>query len=124
MDYIKILKSDSKIEIIEDPYKAVKEADIVYTDVWISMGQEKDIKNKEKIKLLKPYTVNKKLMNFTGKDSTIFLHCLPAAHDGQVHNMEVTEEVFESKNSLVFDQAENRLHTIKSILISIIGGKN
>ena len=123
LDYIKNIKSDSKIEITEDPYKAVKEADIIYTDVWISMGQEKTTKIEEKIVLLKPYAVNNKLMNSTGKESTIFLHCLPAAHDGQVHNMEVTEDVFESKKSLVFDQAENRLHTIKAILVSIIGGK-
>ncbi len=123
VEYVKEINDDSKIEITEDPYKAVIGADIIYTDVWISMGQENNVKGEEKIKLLKPYEVNKKLMKYTGKDSTIFLHCLPAAHDGQVHNMEVTEEVFESENSLVFDQAENRLHTLKSILNSILGGK-
>ena len=124
LDYIKSINSESKIEITEDPYKAVKGADVIYTDVWISMGQEKDTKSKEKIELLKPYKVNKKIMDSTGKDSTIFLHCLPAAHDGKVHNMEVTDEVFESEKSFVFDQAENRLHTIKAILVAVIGGKN
>lgn len=123
VDYVKNIKKNSKVEIIDDPNKAVKGADIIYTDVWVSMNQEKEKKNNEKIKLLKPFQVTGKLMSLTGKDTTIFLHCLPAAHEEQIHNMEVKDEVFESRQSLVFDQAENRLHTIKAILISIIRGK-
>lgn len=123
IEYVEDIKKESKVEITDDPIKAVKGADIIYTDVWVSMNQEKDKKNNEKIKLLKPFQVTGKLMGLTGKDTTIFLHCLPATHEEQIHNMEVTDDVFESKQSYVFDQAENRLHTIKAILISIIRGK-
>jgi ornithine carbamoyltransferase len=123
VNYVEGIKKNSKIEIIDDPIKAVKGADIIYTDVWVSMNQENDKKNNEKIKLLKPFQVTAKLMSLTGKETTIFLHCLPAAHEEQIHNMEVTDDVFESGQSFVFDQAENRLHTIKAILISIIRGK-
>ncbi len=124
LDYVtKIKKNDSiKINITEDPYEAIKNADVVYTDVWVSMGEEDNPETEEKINLLKPYKVNKKLIKATNKDSTIFMHCLPATHNGEMHYMEVTEEVFESNQSCVFDQAENRLHTIKAILIAVLGG--
>ena len=78
------------------------------------MGEEG--KAAERVALLKPYQVNKKMMDMTGKDSTIFLHCLPA-----VKGNEVTEEVFESSNSLVFDEAENRLHSIKAVMVATLG---
>jgi len=112
----------SVVKLVEDPSKAVKDADVIYTDVWVSMGEEKDTEKQNKINSLKKYRVDSKIMNSTGKDSTIFLHCLPATHDGGMHHMEVTEEVFESDRSYVFDQAENRLHTIKAILVALIGG--
>jgi ornithine carbamoyltransferase len=110
----------AKIEMNEDPIAAVKNSDVIYTDVWVSMGEENLPGSAEKIKLLTPYQVNTEVMKATGKKDTIFLHCLPASHDSDKHIMEVTEEVFSSKQSYVFDQAENRLHTIKAILITII----
>ena len=121
MSYINQIKT-SKIEITESPKKAVEGADIIYTDVWVSMGEENNSGIKDKIGSLKPYEVNQKLMRASGKDSTIFLHCLPASHKNGKHYMEVTEDVFESEKSFVFDEAENRLHTIKAILVSILKG--
>ncbi|NLM13124.1 MAG: ornithine carbamoyltransferase, partial [Epulopiscium sp.] len=91
--------SEGKITITEDIQSAVDGADVIYTDVWCSMGEEDQ--SVERIKLLKPYQVNASLMNRTGKDNTIFMHCLPA-----VKGNEVTEEVFESRASVVFDEAE------------------
>ena len=104
--------SGAKIQI-SDKMDVVKGADALYTDVWVSMGEEalKD----ERIKLLSPFQVNSDLMKATGKESTIFLHCLPA-----VKGQEVTEEVFESKASRVWDEAENRKHTIKAIMLGLI----
>lgn len=92
----------------------VKGADTIYTDVWCSMGEED--KAAERVALLKPYQVNKALMEKTGKDTTIFMHCLPA-----VKGNEVTEEVFESEASVVFDEAENRMHTIKAVMAATLG---
>jgi ornithine carbamoyltransferase len=106
--------SGGSIEVFVDPEKAVKGADAVYTDVWISMGEEAEKENR--VKLLKPYQVNANLMNATGRDDTIFLHCLPAEKGN-----EVTEEVFESRASKVFDEAENRMHTIKAVMVATIG---
>ncbi|MBQ2313644.1 MAG: ornithine carbamoyltransferase [Treponema sp.] len=105
-------KSGAKITV-SDQKSVVKNADCLYTDVWVSMGEEalKD----ERIKLLKPFQVNKDLMAATGKPSTIFLHCLPA-----VKGQEVTEDVFEGASSKVWDEAENRKHTIKAILLALI----
>lgn len=103
----------SKIKVTDD-LKAVKGADVLYTDVWISMGEEK--KEQERERLSKPYQVNAELMKKTGNPDTIFLHCLPA-----VKGKEVTEEVFESEASLVFEEAENRLHTIKAIMVATLG---
>ena len=103
--------SGAKIQI-SDKIDIVKGADALYTDVWVSMGEE-NLKD-QRIKLLEPFQVNSALMKSTGKD-TVFLHCLPA-----VNGQEVTEEVFESKSSKVWDQAENRKHTIKAIMLGII----
>lgn len=105
--------SGSSVTITED-INAVKGADVIYTDVWCSMGEE-DLA-KERIELLRPYQVNKELMDLTGKKETRFMHCLPA-----VKGNEVTEEVFESENSVVFDEAENRMHTIKAVMVATLG---
>lgn len=99
---------------ISDHISCVEGADVIYTDVWASMGEE--AKTAERVKLLRPYQVNAELMKKTGKDTTIFLHCLPA-----VKGNEVTEEVFESPASLVFDEAENRMHTIKAVMVATLG---
>ena len=106
-------EAGSTITITED-VDAVQGADVIYTDVWASMGEE--AKAAERIKLLTPYQVNAQLMAKTGKESTIFMHCLPA-----VKGNEVTEEVFESPQSVVFDEAENRMHTIKAVMVATLG---
>ena len=124
IDYAQSIAKESSIIMEEDPIKAVEDADVIYTDVWISMGEENLPGSSKKFHQLTPYQVNEKIMAATGKPSTIFLHCLPASHNGEKHINEVTEEVFSSKQSLVFDQAENRLHTIKAILIKIITESN
>lgn len=111
--------------------KDVKDADVIYTDVWVSMGEED--KFEERIKQLIPYQVNMKMINNTENPDVIFLHCLPSFHDlntkvgneiyekYELKEMEVTDEVFRSKYSKVFDEAENRMHTIKAIMVSTIG---
>ena len=106
-------KSGSTVELSDDPAD-VAGADVIYTDVWASMGEE--AKTAERVKLLRPYQVNRAMMERTGKPGTIFLHCLPA-----VKGNEVTEEVFESPASLVFDEAENRMHTIKAVMVATLG---
>jgi len=110
----------------------VKGCDFVHTDVWVSMG-EPDAVWEERIRLLKPYQVNAALMAATGKEKARFLHCLPAFHDRKtkvgeeifrkfgLDGMEVTDEVFESPASVVFDQAENRVHTIKAVMVATLG---
>ncbi|OFZ81142.1 MAG: ornithine carbamoyltransferase [Bdellovibrionales bacterium RIFOXYD1_FULL_44_7] len=108
------------LELEKDPHKAVKNADAIYTDVWVSMGEDGKPGIQERIESLRPYQVNAKLMAATGKKNTVFLHCLPAHHQDGVHNMEVTEDVFESQNSRVFDEAENRLHTIKAVMVATL----
>ncbi len=105
-------QSDAKITISNE-ISVVKNADALYTDVWVSMGEE--ALKEERVKLLQPYQVNKELMAATGKPDTIFLHCLPA-----VKEQEVTEEVFESDASKVWDEAENRKHTIKAIMLALV----
>ena len=124
-------ESGGKITVTSDTDKAVSGADVLYTDVWVSMGEED--KFAERIKLLKPYQVNMDLVKKTGNDNVIFLHCLPAFHDlhttyGQnvyeqhgLKEMEVTDEVFRSKHSKVFDEAENRMHTIKAVMAATLG---
>ena len=99
---------------VTDDTDAVRGADAIYTDVWCSMGEE--ALAAERIALLKPYQVNDGLMAKTGKDTTIFLHCLPA-----VKGNEVTEEVFERYADVVFDEAENRMHTIKAVIVATLG---
>lgn len=106
-------ESGSIITLTEDT-AAVKDADVIYTDVWCSMGEED--KAAERVAILRPYQVNQELMGKTGKDSTIFMHCLPA-----VKGNEVTEDVFESAASVVFDEAENRMHTIKAVMVATLG---
>ena len=110
------LLGNGKVEITEDPFQAVKDADIIYTDVWISMGDKGDLEKKEK--LLTPYQINQKLLDATGKSSLV-MHCLPA-HRG----MEITSEVLDGKDSIVFDQAENRLHVQKAILETLLLQQN
>jgi len=106
-------ESGSVIEISDD-LAAVKDADAVYTDVWCSMGEED--KAAERVAILRPYQVNQELMDKTGKDSTIFLHCLPA-----VKGNEVSEEIFDKFADVVFDEAENRMHTIKAVMVATLG---
>jgi len=125
-------ETGAKITITDDVDKGVKDVDFVYTDVWVSMGEPEKVW-KERINTLLPYQVNMELLRKTGNDNVKFMHCLPAFHnrDTQVGEeiyqkfgisaMEVTEEVFESKNSIVFDESENRLHTIKAVMVATLG---
>jgi len=106
-------ESGAKITITDNAMAGVKDADVIYTDVWISMGEED--KSVERISALRPYQVNKELMNATGKKETIFMHCLPAVREN-----EVTNEVIESSASVVFDEAENRMHTIKAVMVATL----
>lgn len=118
------------LEFCEDPMEATKGAHVIYTDVWVSMG-EPDSVWQERIEELMPYQVNKKLMDNAGEQCR-FMHCLPAFHDlkttigKQIHDkfgidcMEVTDEVFESEKSIVFDEAENRMHTIKAVMLATL----
>lgn len=108
-------ESGASITVTDDT-AAVEGADAVYTDVWCSMGEED--KAAERIALLTPYQVNAELMAKTGKESTIFLHCLPA-----VKGKEVTEEIFEKYADVVFDEAENRMHTIKAVMVATLGNQ-
>ncbi|NYI42749.1 ornithine carbamoyltransferase [Demequina lutea] len=124
--------SGGSVTITEDPAAAVKGADFVYTDVWLSMGEEESAWQ-ERIEQLQPYQVNAKLMKATGNDHARFLHCLPSFHNRDttvgehlhekfsVDALEVTDEVFESAASAVFIQAENRMHTIKAVLVATLG---
>lgn len=107
-------ESGASITITEKLEDAVKDADAIYTDVWCSMGEED--KAKERVALLRPYQVNQEMFDKTGKDRTILLHCLPA-----VKGNEVTEELFEKYADVVFDEAENRMHTIKAVMVATLG---
>jgi ornithine carbamoyltransferase len=125
-------ETGARLTLTDDVAKAVKSADYLYTDVWVSMG-EPDSVWEERVKLLKPYQVNAKAMKMTGNPNVKFMHCLPAFHNTQtevgremyekfgLEGMEATEEVFESPASIVFDEAENRLHTIKAIMVATLG---
>lgn len=125
-------ESGAKITITDNLAEAVKDCDFLYTDVWVSMGEPDEVWA-ERIELLKPYQVNKKAMELTGNPYVKFLHCLPANHDRDTKigeaiyqkfglpSMEVTNEVFESEASIVFDQAENRMHTIKAVMVATLG---
>ncbi|MCD6366051.1 MAG: ornithine carbamoyltransferase [Bacteroidales bacterium] len=125
-------KTGANITLTEDAKAAVKDCDFLYTDVWVSMGEPDSVWEK-RIKLLKPYQINKVLIDATGNPDVKFLHCLPAFHNRDtkigeeiyqkfgLDGMEVTEEVFESEASVVFDEAENRLHTIKAVMVATLG---
>ncbi|MEA3476898.1 MAG: ornithine carbamoyltransferase [Bacteroidota bacterium] len=125
-------ETGAKITVSEDVDTAVKGADFLYTDVWVSMGEAPEEWEK-RIKLMMPYQVNKELMQKTGNPDVKFMHCLPAFHNRDtkvgediyrkfgVDAMEVTDEVFESTASIVFDEAENRLHTIKAVMVATLG---
>ena len=124
-------ESGATITLTSDVKEGTKDADVIYTDVWVSMGEPDEVWEK-RIKEISPYKVTKEVMA-NAKDSAIFLHCLPAFHDlktkiGQemgerfnIEDMEVTDEVFESEQSKVFDEAENRMHTIKAVMMATLG---
>jgi len=106
-------RTGAKVEVVADPASGVSGADVVYTDVWVSMGEED--KGAERIALLSPYQVNQELMEKTGKKDSVFLHCLPA-----VKGKEVSEEVIEGPSSRVWDEAENRKHTVKALMLATL----
>ena len=125
-------QTGAKLTLTEDVAEGVKGADFLHTDVWVSMGEPTSVWE-DRIKLLKPYQVNKRVIELTGNPDVKFMHCLPAFHNTEtavglemyekyeLEGMEVTEEVFESEASIVFDGAENRMHTIKAIMVATLG---
>jgi ornithine carbamoyltransferase len=134
MDYARGIAehSGARITLTDDIGEGVTGVDFIYTDVWLSMG-DPESEWKRRIDLMRPYQVDGAMMERTGNPATKFLHCLPAFHNAETEvganikdqfgldAMEVTEEVFESEASVVFDQAENRMHTIKAVLVATIG---
>ena len=124
--------SGGSVTLTEDVESGTKDADVIYTDVWVSMGEPDEVWA-ERIKLLTPYQVNAKVMELTGNKNCKFMHCLPAYHNLEtqvgrdvykqfgMNGLEVTEDVFESENSIVFDEAENRMHTIKAVMVATLG---
>jgi ornithine carbamoyltransferase len=133
LDYSKALATETgaNIEVTDDIPSGVKDADVIYTDVWVSMGEEDQFA--ERIKILKPYQVNMEMLDATGNPDVLFMHCLPAFHDLEtsvardvkeqfgLQEMEVTDQVFRSRHSVVFDEAENRMHTIKAVMVATAG---
>lgn len=127
-------KTGARITITDDVAEGVRGCDFIYTDVWVSMGEPKEVWDK-RIELLVPYQVNAALMEATHNPDVKFMHCLPAFHDrgttlGQdiyektgMSELEVTDQVFESGSSIVFDQAENRMHTIKAVMVATLGNQ-
>lgn len=127
-------ETGARITHTDDPKEGVKGCDFLYADVWVSMGEPKEVWD-ARIALLKDYQVNQELVEATGNPDVKFLHCLPAFHDRNtvvgediyqktgMESMEVTNEVFESDRSIVFDQAENRMHTIKAVMVATLGSK-
>ncbi len=125
-------ETGATITMTEDAQAAVPGCDFLYTDVWVSMGQPTELWS-ERIQQMLPYQVNRRLMEATGNPQVKFMHCLPAFHNTEtqvgkdiyehhgLESLEVTEDVFESKASIVFDQAENRLHTIKAVMVATLG---
>ncbi len=125
-------ETGATLTVTDNVEKGVKGCDFLYTDVWVSMGEPAEVWA-ERIKLLKPYQVNKETMEKTGNPKCKFMHCLPAYHNLETQvgrdvykqfgmdGLEVTEEVFESENSIVFDEAENRMHTIKAVMVATLG---
>ena len=134
VEHARALADDAggRLTLTEDPREATRGADFVHTDVWVSMGEPKEVWS-ERIDLLLPYQVNANTLAATGNDRVKFMHCLPAFHnretvvgeqlyrDHGLDGLEVTEEVFESPASIVFDQAENRMHTIKAVMVATLG---
>lgn len=136
-DILKEMQEYSKetgatIEFSSNVDEAVKGADVIYTDIWVSMGEDESL-YPERVKLLTPYKVTREMMNKTGNKNTLFMHCLPSFHDEDTEVCkdmmdrlgldirEVEDEVFRSKNSVVFDEAENRMHTIKAVMVATAG---
>ncbi len=125
-------ETGAKLTVTDDVKKGVKGCDFLYTDVWVSMGEPAEVW-KERIDMLKPYQVNKEMMEMTGNPKCKFMHCLPAYHNLETQvgrdvnkqfkldGIEVTEDVFESEASIVFDEAENRMHTIKAVMVATLG---
>ena len=126
-------ESGARITLTEDAAEALSGVDFVHTDVWVSMGEPKEVWN-DRVALLRPYQVNAAALTSTGNPDVKFMHCLPAFHDtntvvgkdiaektGMTNGLEVTHDVFESPANVAFDQAENRLHTIKAVLVATIG---
>ena len=124
-------KSGGKLEVLDNVEEAVQDADVIYTDIWVSMGEDEAL-YKPRVEMLSPYKVTSEMMQKTGKDSTIFMHCLPSFHDFEtevakakyeqgIDIREVEDEVFRSSQSVVFDEAENRMHTIKAVMVATIG---
>ncbi|QEL56535.1 ornithine carbamoyltransferase [Chromobacterium paludis] len=127
-------RTGARITLTEDAKEAVKDTDFIHTDVWVSMGEPAEVWA-ERIKLLKPYQVNSELMAASGNPRVMFMHCLPAFHNSETkvgkeisaqypelaNGIEVTEDVFESEACIAFEQAENRMHTIKAILVATLG---
>jgi ornithine carbamoyltransferase len=125
-------ETGARLLITDDVDTAVNDVDFLYTDVWVSMGEDKSVWG-ERIRLLRPYQINAELVARTGNQSVKVLHCLPAFHNREttvgeeiyqeygLDGMEITDEVFESAHSIVFDQAENRLHTIKAVMVATLG---
>jgi ornithine carbamoyltransferase len=126
-------QTDGSVRVTDDVDDGVDGADVVYTDVWVSMGEPKEVWD-ERIGLLKPYQVTREVLQATGQPDVKFMHCLPAFHDRStavgedvfqstgMEALEVTDEVFESKHSIVFDQAANRMHTIKAVMVATLAG--
>ena len=126
-------QTGATLQITEDVREGIKDCDFLYTDVWVSMGEEASVWE-ERIKLLKPYQINRAMMESTGNPETKFMHCLPAFHNREtkvgeemfqkfgLDGIEVTEEVFESEASIVFDESENRVHTIKAVMVATLTG--
>jgi ornithine carbamoyltransferase len=126
-------QTGARLMVTDDIDKGVEGVDFVHTDVWVSMGEAKEVWE-SRIKLLTPYQVNMELMKKSGNPTVKFMHCLPAFHNTEtkvgkdmsekfgISEMEVTEEVFESPMNVAFEQAENRLHTIKAILVATLAG--
>lgn len=126
-------ETGATVQLTDDPVEGVKGADVLYTDVWVSMGEPEEVWN-ERLNVMKPYQINMEMIKNTGNPDVKFMHCLPAFHNrgtsiGEeiyrkfgLEAMEVTDDVFESEHSIVFDEAENRLHTIKAVMVATMAG--